>query len=253
MKLLYALHICIVGTENAGGTGQANVYIMHYQEKATDRKGLTREHHWMYDMEKASSTWRVFIKVQGKGRWFKIRYLYHIQQTIAFPGIGHTPLEQSHLPWENTAHVIKVCRQLKRLNFRPPGTHYYWVGKGSMEWLVCLTFLHMISSGHRTPNLFYLESNALSTRPNTHNIFVLMGESRPHGLVSISWIFTLRFIFIYLYMYVAVMKMFTNSSMPYCIAMVKMFLRCFFTNEKNHYHIHNVEIWRHCIECDDLD
>ena len=42
---------------------------------------------------------------KGKGIEFNIRYLYHIQLTINFPGIGHTLLEHFYLPWENKAHT----------------------------------------------------------------------------------------------------------------------------------------------------
>ena len=37
-----------------------------------------------------------------------------------------------------------------------PGTHHCWMGRGSMEWEVCPTLLHMISSGNRTPDLLIL-------------------------------------------------------------------------------------------------
>ena len=47
-----------------------------------------------------------------------------------------------------------------------PGTHYGCVGQGSVEYEVCLTFLHMASSGNRTPDPSDLESNTLSTWPD---------------------------------------------------------------------------------------
>ena len=37
-----------------------------------------------------------------------------------------------------------------------PGTHYGWVDQGSVEYEVCLTFLHMASTGNRTPDLLIL-------------------------------------------------------------------------------------------------
>ena len=37
-----------------------------------------------------------------------------------------------------------------------PGTHYGWVDRGSVEYEVCLTLLHMASTGNRTPDLLIL-------------------------------------------------------------------------------------------------
>ena len=37
-----------------------------------------------------------------------------------------------------------------------PGTHYGWVGRGSVEYEVCPTLLHMASTGNRTPDLLIL-------------------------------------------------------------------------------------------------
>ena len=40
--------------------------------------------------------------------------------------------------------------------FVPPGTHHCWVDRSSMKWEVCLTLLHMTSSGNLTPDLLIL-------------------------------------------------------------------------------------------------
>ena len=37
-----------------------------------------------------------------------------------------------------------------------PGTHYGWVDRGSVEYEVCPTLLHMASTGNRTPDLLIL-------------------------------------------------------------------------------------------------
>ena len=44
----------------------------------------------------------ILVKDKGKGTYVKVWCLHYIHQTIIFPGIGHTPIEQSHLPLENT-------------------------------------------------------------------------------------------------------------------------------------------------------
>ena len=38
----------------------------------------------------------------------------------------------------------------------------------------------------------------------------------------------------------------------YAIALFKMFLRCFFANNKSNYHVQNVKVWRCNVECADL-
>ena len=47
--------------------------------------------------------------------------------------------------------------------FISPGTHHCWVGRGSIEFEVCPTLLHMISSGNWTPDLLILSQNTLTT------------------------------------------------------------------------------------------
>ena len=39
-----------------------------------------------------------------------------------------------------------------------PGTHYGWVDRGSVEYKVCLTLLHMASTGNRTPDPLILST-----------------------------------------------------------------------------------------------
>ena len=36
------------------------------------------------------------------------------------------------------------------------GTHYGWVDRGSVEYEVCSTLLHMASAGNRTPDFLIL-------------------------------------------------------------------------------------------------
>ena len=61
----------------------------------------------------------------------------HVQQTLPFPWQGghQCSLQLLIQPW--------ICA---------PGTHYGSVGRGSVEYEVCLTLLHMASSGNRTPD-----------------------------------------------------------------------------------------------------
>ena len=49
--------------------------------------------------------------------------------------------------------------------FVPPCTHHCWVDRGSMEWKVCLTLLHMTSSGNGTSDLLTL---SLTPYPLVH-------------------------------------------------------------------------------------
>ena len=84
---------------------------------------------------------------------------------VVFPGIGHTPIEQSHLPWENSAHTsYKHTSSLSHSghNFCPPGTCHCSVDKGSMEWEVCPTLLHMTHSRNCIPDLLILTLTVLA-------------------------------------------------------------------------------------------
>ena len=77
---------------------------------------------------------------------------------VTFPGTGHTPPEQCHLPWENTSHMsYEYAGSLSHLshNSRPPGSHHCWVGCCSMEWDVCLTLLHITSGGKSNLRSFW--------------------------------------------------------------------------------------------------
>ena len=73
----------------------------------------------------------------------------HVQQTLPFPWQGghQCSLQLLIQPWTSA-----------------PGTHYGWVDRGSMEYEVYPTLLHMASTGNPRPS--DLESNALSTGPH---------------------------------------------------------------------------------------
>ena len=64
-----------------------------------------------------------------------------VQQTLPFPlqGGRQCSLQLLIQPW--------ICA---------PGTPYGWVDRGSVEYEVCLTLLHMTSTGNRTPDLLIL-------------------------------------------------------------------------------------------------
>ena len=54
---------------------------------------------------------------------------------------------------DNSAHFLQLMPFTIFQFFIPPGIHYCWVARGSIEWEVCLTLLHMTSSWNRTPKL----------------------------------------------------------------------------------------------------
>ena len=67
---------------------------------------------------------------------------------------------------ENSGHFLQLIPFTIFHLFVPPGTHYCWVGRGSMEWEVCLTLQQMTSSGNQTSDLLFLSNlkyYALST------------------------------------------------------------------------------------------
>ena len=80
-------------------------------------------------------------KGKGKGKGGCLESRIHVQQTLPFlwQGGRQWSLQLLIQPW--------IC---------VPGTHYSWVDRGSVEYEVCLTLLHMASTGNRTPNLLIL-------------------------------------------------------------------------------------------------
>ena len=79
------------------------------------------------------------IKGKDKGSSLESRLpTTHVQQTLPFPWQGgrQCSLQLLIQPW--------ICA---------PGTHYGWVNQGSMEYKVCLTLLHVVSTGNQTPDL----------------------------------------------------------------------------------------------------
>ena len=65
-------------------------------------------------------------------------------------------LIQSYLLWGEFSAFSASNAIHNSTIFIPPGTHYCWVGRGSMEWEVCPTLLHMANSGNRAPDLLIL-------------------------------------------------------------------------------------------------
>ena len=95
--------------------------------------------------------WVVKGKGKGKGICLESRYpRYTCSSDFTFPlAVGaYGSLQLSIQPW--------ICAR---------GTHYGWVDRGSVEYEVCPTLLHMASTGNRTPDLLIFWSNALSTWP----------------------------------------------------------------------------------------
>ena len=62
----------------------------------------------------------------------------------------------------------------------PPGTHHCWVGRGSIEWKVCLLLLlDMTSSGNRAPDFFLSVDCTIYTlgiEPNSFTVSFLLEE-----------------------------------------------------------------------------
>ena len=80
----------------------------------------------------------------------------HVQQTLPFPWRGgyQCSLQLLIQSW--------ICA---------PGTHYGWVDRGSVEYEVCPTPLHMASNGNRTPDLLILSPTPYP-----------LGHMLPHGM-----------------------------------------------------------------------
>ena len=86
-----------------------------------------------------------------------------------YTGALHPLTSDHYLPWSKNT-CLKNCLSMRRIQhthhtsmwavwatetvFIPPGTHH--CGRDSMEWEVCLTLLHMPSSGNQTPDLLIL-------------------------------------------------------------------------------------------------
>ena len=69
---------------------------------------------------------------------------------------------------ENLAHFLQLLAFTIFQFFVPPGTHYWRVGRGSMEWEVCLTFSthDQLWELNPKPSQTKLKFNALSTWPH---------------------------------------------------------------------------------------
>ena len=90
---------------------------------------------------------KISRSIKGKGICLESRYPcdYTCSSGFTSPGSGRTVAYSywsNHL-WSNLGSVA-------------PGTHYSWVDQGSVEYEVCLTLLHMTSTGNRTPDLLIL-------------------------------------------------------------------------------------------------
>ena len=79
------------------------------------------------------------------------------QQTSQFTPLSlENSLIRSHLLWGQFSAFSTANAIHNSPIFVPPGTHHCWVGKGSMEWEVCLTLLHLTSGGNQTPDILIL-------------------------------------------------------------------------------------------------
>ena len=103
-----------------------------------------------------SSTWLVFEPMTSRS-WTHF-------MSMRLPLVLEHTLLQSHLVWENSAFVIllhaAIANHYRLAFFVPPGTHHCWVDRGSMEWDVCPTLLHMTNLKLNPRNVDF-EFNAL--------------------------------------------------------------------------------------------
>ena len=102
--------------------------------------------------------------------------------TIYTPGIGTLSYMVSSPLGENSAHFLQLMPFTFFQFFGPPGTHHCWVGRGSMEWEVCPTLVHMMTSNrNQTPDFLIL-----SPRPYPFG-HMLPSSSCQNELFSQSW------------------------------------------------------------------
>ena len=78
-------------------------------------------------------------------------------------------LIQSHLLWGKFSTFFAANAIHNFQIFVPPGTHYCWVCRGSMEWEVCPTLLHTTSSGNQTPDLLIQRQHAIHLAKNSYS------------------------------------------------------------------------------------
>ena len=80
-----------------------------------------------------------------------------VQQTLQFTTLVlKISLIRSYLLWGNYVHFLQLMPFTIFQFFVPSGIHHCWVGRGTMEWEVCPTLLHMTTSGNWTPDLLIL-------------------------------------------------------------------------------------------------
>ena len=78
-------------------------------------------------------------------------------------------LIRSHLPWGEFS-AFSAANDIHNFPFFvPPGTHYHWMDRGSIEWEVFPTLLHMTSSGNRTSIHWTTRSHKKPTVPHKSN------------------------------------------------------------------------------------
>ena len=65
-----------------------------------------------------------------------------------------THVLQALPPWQWSHSSLRLMIQTLTC---APGTHYPWMDRGSVEYEVCLTLLHMASTGNRAPDLLLLD------------------------------------------------------------------------------------------------
>ena len=123
------------------------------------------------------------------------RYIYAtVNQPVTFRGIGHTQLKQSHISPGRIQHTSYAgsLRHSVTILFPHDSTHHCRVCRGSMEWAVCPTFLHMTSSGDRTSD-FWSTVQSTCSHPWGHNLKTKM---LPQYRFCLGWLTCIQITFI---------------------------------------------------------
>ena len=101
--------------------------------------------------------------------------LSHTWTKYVFPGIGHPPLEESHLPLENTTHTsCKYADSLSHSSARYPSLLGRQRQYGVWNWMM------MTSSGNRTPDLLILSPMPYPPQTWAHACFPKLKGGKFH-------------------------------------------------------------------------
>ena len=123
------------------------------------------------------------MNIKGKGKGICLESKYPCDYTIHM-------FFRIYLPWQWAHSSLQLVIQPW---ICAPGTHHSWVDWGSVEYEICLTLLHMVSTRNRTPDLLILSSNTLSSWRHApiNTASLLMGRNKaPHILFDIPTVYS---------------------------------------------------------------